>query len=132
MDISFLYILGAIIIVLAVIFSVSYARKKNLVSADDLIFSARVLGLTANIIEELRLKNEPQIKQIANIVLLALDEAIKIVQSKNKEEIIQEAIDKAYKLCEQGNIQLTDSRKEIIKNLIQIALENKFTDRILI
>ena len=130
MDFQILYILIAVIIVLAIVFGTSYARKKGLVSADDLIFSARVLGLTASIIEELNLKQEPLIRQISNVVLLALDEAIKVAQGQTKDQIIADAEDKAYKLCEQGNITLTDNRKQIINQLIEIAINNKFGDEL--
>ena len=130
MDVSIFYIIGAVVTVLVIVFGTSYARKQGLVSADDLIFSARVLGLTASIIEELNLKQEPLIRQISNVVLLALDEAIKVAQGQTKDQIIADAEDKAYKLCEQGNITLTDNRKQIINQLIEIAINNKFGDEL--
>ena len=130
MDVSIFYIIGAVVTVLVIVFGTSYARKQGLVSADDLIFSARVLGLTASIIEELNLKQEPLIRQISNVVLLALDEAIKVAQGQTKDQIIADAEDKAYKLCEQGNITLTDNRKQTINQLIEIAINNKFGDEL--
>ena len=131
MDVSIFYVIGSVVMVLAIVFGTSYARKQGLVSADDLIFSARVLGLTASIIEELQLKQEPLIRPITNIITLALDEAGKVAQGQSKDQIITDAENTAYKLCEQGNIKLTDSRKQIVNGLIEIAVNNKFGDQAL-
>ena len=60
--------------------------------------------------------------QISQIVLSSLDFAIVI--SNNNDEIKDAAYNQACQLCSDFKIELTESRKMIIKQLIEIGMNN--------
>jgi len=125
MDYTVLYILVAVVLSLGIAFGVGYLRKNNYITKEDLAFASELLGLTSAIILELKLKEEPLIKQITNIVTNSLSYSIALY-GENGENVIKESIKYAEELCVEYNIELTKNREMIIEKLILIAYQNKF------
>ena len=119
---DFVYALLIVVAVLAVAAGVAYLVKKNYINAKDLETIKSIFGLSTAIIDELNLKAEDKIMQISQIVLSSLDFAIVI--SNNDEEIKDAALRQALQLCADFKIEVTDSRKQIIEQLISIGIEN--------
>lgn len=130
-DYTVFYVLGAIILSLGLVFGVSYLRTKKIVNTDDLKIVSNLLSLSTIIIQEMGLVHEPEIVKISNIIVLSLENTIGIVKLKDKEKIIEQSKIFTYQLCEKNNIELTDSRKEIINQLIQMVLNTKYSDIII-
>lgn len=119
---DFIYALLIVVAVLAIAVGVMYLVKKNYISTKDLETIKSIFGLSTAIIDELNLKAEDKIMQISQIVLSSLDFAIVI--SNNNEEIKDVALRQALQLCADFKIEMTDSRKLIIEQLISIGIEN--------
>lgn len=125
MDYTILYVLAAVILSLGIAFSVSYLRKNNYISTDDLKFASEILGLTSAIIMELNLKQEPEIKKLTSIITNSLSYSVALY-GENGENVIDESIKYAEDLCADYGIELTENRKMIIEKLIIVAYQNKF------
>jgi predicted RNA polymerase sigma factor len=125
MDYTIFYVLAAVILSLGIAFGVSYLRKNNYITSDDLKFASEVLGLTSAIVMELNLKQEPEIKKLTSIVTNSISYSIALY-GENGENVIEESIKYAEDLCTDYNIELTDNRKMIIEKLITVAYQNKF------
>ena len=119
---DFVYALIIVVAVLAIAIGVLYAVRKNYISSKDLEIIKNVFNLSTAIIDELNLKQEDLIMQISQIVLSSLDFAIVI--SNNNDEIKDAAYNQACQLCSDFKIELTESRKMIIKQLIEIGMSN--------
>lgn len=119
---DFIYALLIVVAVLAIAVGVMYLVKKNYINTKDLETIKSIFGLSTAIIDELNLKAEDKIMQISQIVLSSLDFAIVI--SNNNEEIKDAALRQALQLCTDFKIEMTDSRKLIIEQLISIGIEN--------
>ena len=122
LDMDFVYALIIVVAVLAIAIGVLYAVRKNYISSKDLEIIKNVFNLSTAIIDELNLKQEDLIMQISQIVLSSLDFAIVI--SNNNDEIKDAAYNQACQLCSDFKIELTESRKMIIKQLIEIGMSN--------
>lgn len=130
-DYSSLYAIGFMILTISLIFGASYFRTRNIIKIDDLKIVSNLLHLGIPIIEEMNLKQEKDISKIANIIVLSLDNTINIVKLKDKEKIIKQSKIFTYQLCEKNLIELTDTRKELINQLIEITLNSKYGDIIM-
>lgn len=119
---DFIYALLIVVAVLAIAVGVMYLVKKNYINTKDLETIKSIFGLSTAIIDELNLKAEDKIMQISQIVLSSLDFAIVI--SNNNDEIKDAALRQALQLCVDFKIEMTDSRKLIIEQLISIGIEN--------
>ena len=119
---EFVYTLLIVVAVLVIAIGVMFLVKKNYINTKDLETIKNVFGLSTAIIDELNLKAEDKIMQISQIVLSSLDFAIVI--SNNDEEIKEAALRQALQLCSDFNIEVNDSRKLIIEQLISIGIAN--------
>ena len=119
---DFIYALLIVVAVLAIAVGVMYLVKKNYINTKDLETIKSIFGSSTAIIDELNLKAEDKIMQISQIVLSSLDFAIVI--SNNNDEIKDAALRQALQLCADFKIEMTDSRKLIIEQLIAIGIEN--------
>lgn len=126
-DYTMVYILTVIVAVIGATFVVRYLRVKQIVSSEDLKVVGQIFNLTTAIISELNLKNEEKIMQISQIVLTSLDYAVKISDTSDTDEILKHAQDETYTLCSDLGIELTESRKVIISQLLQLGLVNNYT-----
>lgn len=128
MNFDMLYLIILIVYAIGLVYGIRYLRRKDYIASEDLLFAAKVLDLSLKIIDELNLQKEKQIKTITQIVIDSLEFAVSI--SKNIEEIKENAYRYAIDLCLSFGIELTENRKEIIRQLIEIGLQNKYLDRI--
>ena len=126
MDTTILYVLLSVGIAFGVAYLVSYLRRKNLLKQEDLMFAIKALDLTIAIVDELNLKHETEIKQISQIVIDSLEFGVSLYNTE--EDVKDNAIEYAYELCNSFDIELTDNRKEIIKELIEITFNEKYID----
>lgn len=126
MDATILYIILAIGIAFGVAYLVSYLRRKNLLKQEDLLFAIRALDLSLKIVSEMRLDKEDKIKQISQIVIDSLEFGISLYNTE--EDVKANAVEYAYELCNTFDIELTDNRKEIIRELIEITFNEKYID----
>jgi hypothetical protein len=126
-DISVLYMLGAVAIVLGLTMFISWMRRSKYIVTEDLLFIAKVLDLSLSIIDELDLQKESEIKQIGKIVYDAIE--FGIANYTNPDEVKNNAYNYAIELCNVLNIKITDKRKEIIKELLVIGLQNKYLNK---
>ena len=119
---DFLYALLIVVIVLAIAAGVMYIVKKQYITTEDLEIIKNVFKLSSSIIDELNLKQEKDIMRISEIVISSLDFAIVI--SNDDSQIKEAAYNQACQLCNDFKIELSESRQTIIKQLIEIGIEN--------
>ena len=124
MDTTILYVILAIGIAFGVAYLVSYLRRKNLLKQEDLLFAIRALDLSSKVVSEMRLNKEKEIKTISQIVIDSLEFGISLYNTE--EDVKDNALKYAYELCNTFDIELTDNRKEIIKELIEITFNEKY------
>lgn len=123
MDYTVFWIISIIASVIGLVYLVSYLRKKNYVAKEDLIFVSELLNLSLKIIDELNLEKEKQIKKISQIVVDAINFSIGLYDDET--ELVNKSYEYAIELCKQTGIEITENRKEIIRELIIIGLQNK-------
>lgn len=126
MDTSILYVILAIGIAFGVAYLVSYLRRKNLLKKEDLMFAIKTLGLSLKVVSEMKLDKESQIKKISQIVIDSLEFGISLYNTE--EDVKANAVEYAYELCNTFDIELTDNRKEVIRELIEITFNEKYID----
>ena len=126
MNTSILYVILAIGIAFGITWLVSYLRRKDLLKQEDLLFAAKILDLSVKIINELELQREEEIRRISLVVQDSLEYAISIFNSEI--DVIENAYEYALDLCLALDIELTDNRKEIIRELITITFNNHYID----
>lgn len=126
MDTTILYVILAVGIAFGVAYLVSYLRRKNLLKQEDLMFAIKALDLSLKIVSEMRLDKEKEIKNLSIIIIDSLEFGISLYDTE--EDVKENALEYAYELCNSFNIELTDNRKEIIKELIEITFNEKYID----
>mgnify|MGYP001217424653 FL=1 len=124
MDATILYVILAIGIAFGVAYLVSYLRRKNLLKQEDLMFAVKALDLSLKVVSEMRLDKESQIKKISQIVIDSLEFGISLYNTE--EDVKENAVEYAYDLCLSFDIELTDNRKEMIQELIEITFNEKY------
>lgn len=126
MNTSIFYVILAVGIAFGITWLVSYLRRKDLLKQEDLLFAAKILDLSVKIINELELQREEEIRRISLVVQDSLEYAISIFNSEI--DVIENAYEYALDLCLALDIELTDNRKEIIRELITITFNNHYID----
>ena len=117
MDYTVLYMIGFVMFSIGLVFLTSYLRRNNLIKSADLIFAISVLNLTVEVISELKLEKEKEIRSIAEIVVDSLQFA-SMTEDLTREETINMAYDYAIDLCLAFNIDVNERRKNIIMQLL--------------
>lgn len=123
MDYTAIYSIIIVAGVLGLTALITYLRKNNYVTKEDLQVVEQIFNLTTSIVDELNLKNEKNIMQISSVVVSALNYAIKI--SDINTDIVSIATEEAYLLCSELSIELTSNRKNIIDQLIKLGLQKR-------
>jgi len=123
MDYTIFWIIGIIGSVVGLVYLVSYLRKNNYVAREDLVFASEVLSLTLRVIDELDLAKEKEIKKISEIVVNAINFSVGLYD--DEVDLVNQSYNFAIDLCEQANIEITENRKEIIRELVIIGIKNK-------
>jgi hypothetical protein len=124
MDLTILYAIGVLVLVIGFLIGIKQLKKKGIIDSDDVLFAVKVLDLSIAIVDELDLKNESEIKKISQIVVDALEFAV--AQLQDSENVIGETVDYCYEVCDELGIELTDSRKILIGQLVSIGLDNRY------
>lgn len=128
MDYTVLYMILAAGVAFGIAYVVSYLRKKDLVGKENLLFAIKILDLSMKVVNELNLEKEEFIADIAIIVRDSLEYAISLYNDEQR--ILENAYDYAIDLCLALEIELTDNRKDIIRELVHIAFSNYYKNLI--
>ena len=123
-DYTMIYILSFTILAIFLAFGITYLKKNNKIDNSTLEIVASTLNLSVSIISELNLNNETQIIKIGNNVIDSINYAKDILKADNNEDLTNIAIAYALKLSEDQGIELTESRMNIIKNLVKLSVSN--------
>ena len=116
MDIDVIYTLLVVAVALAGAYLLTkYTKFKK----DDLETVKTLFNLSVAVIDELNLKSEDKILEIATIVNSSIDYAI--VFSEDNVELEDVAFEYCVKVCKQLNINIDGNRTVILKELIGIA-----------
>lgn len=124
MDYSMFYMIGFIIFVVGLTTLIIVLRNKKILQSEDVLLVAKIFDLSVAIIDEMNLASEKKILSIADIVSDSIEFVISI--NDNPETMNEDAYNYAISLCEKAEIKLNTGRENIIKNLIDIGLTNKF------
>lgn len=130
MDYTMFYILGGVLVAVGLVYLVAFLRKNNYVKKEDLQIVSQILGLNIAILSELKLKNEKEIKLIANTIKNALDQSVKLYDIIDIDEVRKETYEYVIKELESFNIKITDERKLIIEQLINLAIQEKALNKL--
>ena len=116
MDMDVMYTLLVVAVALAGAYLLTkYTKFKK----DDLETVKALFNLSVAVIDELNLKNEDKILEIATIVNSSIDYAI--VFSEDNVELEDVAFEYCVNVCKQLNINIDENRTTILKELIGIA-----------
>ena len=116
MDIDVIYTLLVVAVALAGAYLLTKYTK---IKKDDLETVKALFNLSVAVIDELNLKNEDKILEIATIVNSSIDYAI--VFSGDNVELEDVAFEYCVNVCKQLNINIDGNRTAILKELIGIA-----------
>lgn len=116
MDIDIIYTLLVVAVTLAGAYLLTKYTK---IKKDDLETVKTLFNLSIAVIDELNLKSEDKILEIATIVNSSIDYAI--VFSEDNVELEDVAFEYCVKVCKQLNINIDGNRTSILKELIGIA-----------
>ena len=116
MDIDIIYTLLVVAVALAGAYLLTKYTK---IKKDDLETVKTLFNLSIAVIDELNLKSEDKILEIATIVNSSIDYAI--VFSEDNVELEDVAFEYCVKVCKQLNINIDENRTSILKELIGIA-----------
>lgn len=116
MDIDIIYTLLVVAVALAGAYLLTKYTK---IKKDDLETVKTLFNLSIAVIDELNLKNEDKILEIATIVNSSIDYAI--VFSEDNVELEDVAFEYCVKVCKQLDINIDENRTTILKELIGIA-----------
>ena len=124
MDYTVLYMFLAIGIAFGIAYLVSHLRRKNIIKQEDLKFAMNLLGIGLKIVSELNLQKEAEVVRISEIVVDSLEYAISFFDTE--QDVINNAYKYSLELCEVIKIDLTDSRKDLLMELITIVFNNNY------
>ena len=116
MDIEIIYTLLVVAVALAGAYLLTKYTK---IKKDDLETVKTLFNLSVAVIDELNLKSEDKILEIATIVNSSIDYAI--VFSEDNVELEEVAFEYCVNVCKQLNINIDGNRTSILKELIGIA-----------
>lgn len=116
MDIDIIYTLLVVAVALAGAYLLTKYTK---IKKDDLETVKTLFNLSIAVIDELNLKSEDKILEIATIVNSSIDYAI--VFSEDNVELENVAFEYCVNVCKQLNINIDGNRTSILKELIGIA-----------
>lgn len=112
-------IIYALLVVVVALGGAYLLTKYTKFKKDDLETVKTLFNLSVAVIDELNLKSEDRILEIATIVNSSIDYAI--VFSEDNVELEEVAFEYCIKVCKQLNINIDENRTSILKELIGIA-----------
>lgn len=128
MDYTILYVIGAVIFVIALTLGINYANKKNYINEESLNTIINVFGLSMAIIDEVGIAKDKE----ASKIIQAVKEALAYIRTytslvdktTSTEKRIKIACNYCYSICEDLDIKLDDKRKNTIEQLITFGIGN--------
>jgi len=123
MDYTVLYVIGTAIFVVMFSIVIKILIDKKILTKEVVSFVAKTFNLTSKVVDELNLKKEKQILMIADIVNDSIEYILAIMDNPNS--MVDEAYNYAVDKCLAFGIELTDNRKDILRQLIVAGLNLK-------
>ena len=123
-DYSVLYMILAVVIAAGLAYIVSVARRKNIIKQEDLLFAIKALDLSLKTVSELRLDQEEEIVRLTEIIIDSLEYAVSFFDTEM--DIICNAYAYSLELCDIARIELTETRKDLLMELITIVFNDKY------
>lgn len=123
MDYTVLYVIGTAIFVVMFSIVIKILIDKKILTKEVVSFVAKTFNLTSKLVDELNLKKEKQILMIADIVNDSIEYILAIMDNPNS--MVDEAYNYAVDKCLAFGIELTDNRKDILRQLIVAGLNLK-------
>ena len=123
MDYTVLYVIGTAIFVVLFSIVIKILIDKKILTKEVVSFVAKTFNLTSKLVDELNLKKEKQILMIADIVNDSIEYILAIMDNPNS--MVDEAYNYAVDKCLAFGIELTDNRKDILRQLIVAGLNLK-------
>lgn len=124
MDYTVLYMFLAIGVTFGITYLVSYLRRNNKLSQEDLILVRDMLGIGVKVISELRLDKETELVNLSNVIIDSLEYAISFFNTE--QDVINNAYSFSLELCDVHGIELTESRKDLLLQLITIVFNDNY------
>lgn len=126
-----------VIIVASIAFAVgarylskTLTEKKGIDLSQELLQVIKLFDLGIDFIKEFNLPQEEKIADIAQIVNDACYFAVDIMNTTDYDEMMDATMDYAVKLGEEFDVEITESRYNLIRELINLALREKIEDYI--
>ena len=123
MDYAVLYVIGTAIFVVLFSIVIKILIDKKILTKEVVSFVTKTFNLTSKVVDELNLKKEKQILMIADIVNDSIEYILAIMDNPNS--MVDEAYNYAVDKCLAFGIELTDNRKDILRQLIVAGLNLK-------
>lgn len=129
MDYTILIIIGILAGLMGLALGIGWLRRKGYIIPEDLYLVMKAFDLTIQVVDELNLDKEEEIKKVADLVSLSLHYAYEVVDSENQEPDYIFTIAKNYldKFAEELGLEMTSSRREIVEGLLMVAIEKEWS-----
>lgn len=122
MDYSILIVIGVTLGVILLAMGLKYLKDNNYVSESDLILASRILGIGSDILIELK-PNDKKLVKISEIVKNSIDSIInQYDEFSDIGKLKSEVESMIYGLCNANKIEMTDNRRKIVNEMINILL----------
>ena len=122
MDYSILIVIGVTLGVVLLAMGLKYLKDNNYVSESDLILASRILGIGSDILIELK-PNDKKLVKISEIVKNSIDSIInQYDEFADIGKLKSEVESMIYGLCNANKIEMTDSRRKIVNEMVNILL----------
>lgn len=126
MDYSIFIIIGILGIAIGIVIGIKYLQRKGIITKEDVLTVARVFDLTLNIVKELKLEKEDKIRLIGDIVNDGIQYVLAVFDNNEDiDKLAEEVYDFVVDKCITFGIELTDNRKDILRQLIIAGLNLK-------
>ena len=121
MDFTVLIILCLVVLAIGLPIGVKYLSDKKLINTESLTFAINLFKISASMVGELNLSQEPLIEKLTNAILLSLNYCCNMENTTDRLNI---AINYCIELCGQMGIEMTENRIEIVENLLRLGLQD--------
>jgi len=101
-----------------------YLREKHLYNPADIAYVQSAFNLGMDIVNELNLKQEPQIRLIAQIVSDILNQILKVETNEDEATLEANAMKTIQDALIAAKITITPEREKIVQALVDTTLNN--------
>lgn len=133
MDYNILIILGVCLGAIVCVYLIKYLKNKNIITEADLFNLQDILKISPILIKRLNIKNvnEEKVILIITMIINGLDNAVKIIQMNDVEEIYNSVCKLVYEQCQELKIQIDDDIKVVVEIIVKYLLDNKYSKMII-